>query len=57
MLSMNIKSYNFNITLKKAVLIFSFFGNMKDKKKFEIQLNVIEIVYTKIPGLQKLIDK
>ena len=30
---------------------------MKDKRKIEILLKVIEIVYTKNPGMQKLVDK
>ena len=60
MLNKNIKSYNINRTLKKAVLkniLISFFDNMKDKKKVEISLEVNERVYTKTPGMQKLIKQ
>ena len=34
-----------------------FFDNMKDRKKIEILLKVIARVYTKSPGMQKLIDR
>ena len=30
---------------------------MKDKKKVEILLRIIERVYTKSPGMQKLLDE
>ena len=54
----NIKWYDLNRTLKKAVLKrenVSFFGNMKDKKRTEILLKGIERVYSKNPGIQTLI--
>ena len=60
MLCKNIKSYNVNRALKKAVLknIWSaFFDNMKYKKGIEILLKVIGRVYSKNPGMQTLIDK
>ena len=54
------KSYDINRTLKKVVLkkkMVIFFDNMKDRKKIEILLKVIARVYTKSPGMQKLIDR
>lgn len=46
--------------LKKAVLkknLICFFNNVKDTKKTEILLKLIERVYTKNPRMQKLIDE
>ena len=40
--------------LKKLI---SFFDSMKNKKKVEILLKTIETVYTKNPGMQKLINE
>ena len=54
------KSYDINRTLKTVVLkkkMVNFFDNMKDRKKIEILLKVIARVYTKSPGMQKLIDR
>ena len=54
------KSYDINRTLKTVVLkkkMVNFFDNMKDRKKIEILLKVIARVYTKSPGMQKMIDR
>ena len=54
------KSYDINRMLKTVVLkkkMVNFFDNMKDRKKIEILLKVIARVYTKSPGMQKLIDR
>ena len=59
MLFKNIKLYDVNRTLKRAVLkkkLISFFTNMKDRKKIKILFKVIERVYTKNFGMQKLVD-
>ena len=59
MLCKNIKLYNINRMLKLAVekILISFFDNIKERKKNEILLKVIEKVYTKNLGMLKLIDK
>ena len=46
--------------LKKSCteqFLAGFFDNMKDKKKIDILLKVIERLYTKNHGMQKLIDE
>ena len=57
MLCKKIKLYNTNRALQKAVLKkiwLAFFESMKNKRKKEILLQVIERIYSKSLGMQTL---
>ena len=42
--------------LKKVVSLLKNYNTMKDKKTLEVLLKVIQRVYDKNPGMQKVID-
>ena len=42
--------------LKKVVSLLENYSTMKDKKTLEVLLKVIQRVYDKNPGMQKVID-